>query len=169
MNDNGNQWFFFLSFVWFFACLWFFLFGFVFFLILLETSIFTRKEPEKFKIKQLFGLLDGKSVMDYTSTGFEYIRWKRIPARTPKAHLLNSTFLLWGFIVWLSYVCFHFSSVRSRVEFVGTEAYFKQKLNEEKTAFPGCLRKTEGMPLCYCGIWVKMEYCSGEDSFQGIP
>lgn len=150
---HGNQRFFFLTFF-------------------LETSIFMRKAPEKFKIKQLFELFDGRIVSqqwNYASTDFEYIRWKRIPARTPKARLPNSTFVLWGFIVWLSNVCFHFSSIRSTVEFVGKEAYFKQKLDEEKTAFPDCPRKEiEGLPLCYCGIWIKMEYCSREDSFQGI-
>lgn len=61
--------------------------------------------------------------------------WKKIPARTiraqTRAHLPNSTFLLWGFTVWISSVFFRLCSLRRRVGFVGKVACFKQ-LDEDR-------------------------------------
>lgn len=51
---------------------------------------------------------------------------KKIPSRTTRAHLPDSTFLLWGFTVWISSALFHPCSLMGRVGFIGKVVCFKQ-------------------------------------------
>lgn len=56
---------------------------------ILENFTFARKAPKKLKMK---GHFHGHTASQWQNdTNFEYIRWKRIPARTPRAHPTDST------------------------------------------------------------------------------